>query len=285
MQVTEHVHAVKIPFPGTSRFVYVYLIYGEKICLIDSGILAGREIILNYLRETGRDPKEISLLVQTHSHPDHIGLSGEIKRISNCKVAIHDAEKAWIEDIELQVRMRPTLTFRAFVQQPVAADMTLQDEGTLDWEEGLSLRVIHTPGHSDGHVAIFLPRDGALFTGDGIPPYGGVPIYEDIRESIRSIRRLRGIKGVQAIFSSWHEPQKGERTYALMDESLAYLQKVHEAVRRIKGKFPSLGPGELAVRVLPELGLPARPLSPNVIKTMEAHLREIEYPDILKIAV
>jgi hydroxyacylglutathione hydrolase len=280
MQVTEHVHAVKIPFPGTSRFVYLYLIYGDKICLIDSGILAGRERLFKYLRNSGRDPQEIALIVQTHSHPDHIGLSGEIKGIANCTVAAHTAEKAWIEDIELQVRLRPTLTFRAFVQQPVAVDRTLQGGETLDWEEGLDLRVIHTPGHSSGHVALFLPRDGALFTGDGVPS-GGVPIYEDIRESIRSIGKLKNLQGVQAVFSSWHEPLKGERAAALMDESLAYLQKVHGLVRGIKGASPSLSPRELAIRVLTELGLPATPLSPNVITTMEAHLKEIAHPDIL----
>ncbi len=167
MQVTDHVHAVKIPFPGTSRFVYLYLIYGGKICLIDSGILAGRERLFDYLRDSGRgrDPRETSLIVQTRSHPDHIGLSAEIKGVSNCTVAIHEAEKAWIENIELQVRMRPTLTFRAFVQQSVVVDRTLQDGETLDWEEGLSLKVIHIPGHSRGHVAIFLSRDGGAVHG------------------------------------------------------------------------------------------------------------------------
>ena len=45
MKVTEHIHAIRIPFkletgPGKSidRFVYVYLIYGERICLIDGGV-------------------------------------------------------------------------------------------------------------------------------------------------------------------------------------------------------------------------------------------------------
>ena len=70
-----------------------------------------------------------------------------------------------------------------------------------------------------------------------------------------------------------------------MDESLAYLQKVHELVRAIKGASPSLDPRELAVRVLTEIGLPPSPLSPNVITTMEAHLKEIAQPDILKLAV
>jgi hypothetical protein len=36
---------------------------------------------------------------------------------------------------------------------------------------------------------------------------------------------------------------------------------------------------------VPEVGLPPSPLSPNVITTMKAHLKEIEHPDILKLAV
>ena len=210
MQVTEHVHAVKIPFPGTSRFVYVYLIYGKKICLIDSGILCRQRapIQLSSQFRPGSEGDRPDRADPLPSRPHRVerGDQGDVE----LQVAIHAAEKAWIEDIELQVRMRPTLTFRAFVQRPVAVDRALQGGETLDWEEGFSLQVIHTPGHSSGHVAIFLPRDGALFTGDGVPPYGGVPIYEDVCESIRSICKLKNVHGVKALFSSWHEPQQGE---------------------------------------------------------------------------
>ncbi|MCK7504836.1 MAG: MBL fold metallo-hydrolase [Desulfobacterales bacterium] len=172
MQVTEHVHALKIPFPGTNRFVYLYLIIGEKICLIDSGILAGRERLVAYLRDCGRDPKEIALIVLTHSHPDHIGLSGEIKGISNCTVAIHPAEKAWVEDIELQISMRPTLTFRAFVQQPVAVDRTLRGRGDAGVGGGSRPAGPPHPRPFQRPRRALLPRDGALFTGDGVPAGG-----------------------------------------------------------------------------------------------------------------
>lgn len=50
MQVTKHVHAIKIPFQITNnlgitvdRFVYAYLIYGKKICLIDSGVACNKK--------------------------------------------------------------------------------------------------------------------------------------------------------------------------------------------------------------------------------------------------
>ncbi|WP_210409227.1 hypothetical protein [Methanococcoides sp. NM1] len=68
MQVTEHVHAIKIPFSLTSdsgiiieRFVYAYLIYGREICLVDCGVASSEKIIFDYMKKTGRDPQEISL--------------------------------------------------------------------------------------------------------------------------------------------------------------------------------------------------------------------------------
>ena len=114
MKLTEHIHALKIPFqiplgPGKTldRFVYVYLVQGAEICLIDSGVKGSEEIIFNYLKDIGRKPEEISLLLLTHAHPDHIGSARTIKQATGCTVAAHPDAQAWIEDTELQFRERP----------------------------------------------------------------------------------------------------------------------------------------------------------------------------------
>ncbi len=79
MQITEHIHMLTIPFtlqagPGQTvdRFVNTFLIYGRQISLIDCGVSSSKEAIFRYLQETGRDPRDISLAVITHAHPDHI---------------------------------------------------------------------------------------------------------------------------------------------------------------------------------------------------------------------
>jgi len=281
MRVTEHVHALKVPFAVSTRFVYAYLIYGKQICLVDSGIASAKEKIFDYMQKTGLDPKEISWLVQTHSHADHIGLSAEIKKISGCRVAAHGAEKAWIEDIELQYRERPTATFRSYVQNSVGVDVVVRDGETLDLGGGLTLEVIHTPGHSNGSVSYLLPADGALFSGDAIPPVGGLPIYSDVSVTIQSIRKLSKLSGLKALFSSWHDPIQGKKVYQVMDESLAYIQKVHDLVRQEKAQYPALHPKELTIRVLKGLALPESLLTPIVITTVEAHLKESQRPNVL----
>jgi len=114
MQVTKHIHAIKSLFkyrslPGKllTRFVYTYLIYGKKICLIDSGVASSKQAIFNYIIETGRKTDDISMIILTHSHPDHIGAARAIQKETGCSVAAHAGEKSWIEDVELQSRERP----------------------------------------------------------------------------------------------------------------------------------------------------------------------------------
>ena len=65
MQVSEHVHALKIPFQVKlpngivlDRFVYAYLIYGKDVCLVDSGVAGSENLIFDYLKKTGRSRKK-----------------------------------------------------------------------------------------------------------------------------------------------------------------------------------------------------------------------------------
>jgi hydroxyacylglutathione hydrolase len=282
MQVTEHVHALKVPFPASTRFVYAYLIYGKQVSLVDSGIAPAKEMIFDYLQKTGRDPKDIRFLFQTHSHGDHIGLSAEIKRISGCQIVAHAAEKDWIEDIDKQYRERPTPTFRSYVQESAKVDRTVKDGEVIDLGGGESMKVIHTPGHSAGSISFVHTPDGALFSGDAVPAAGALPIYSDVFVNVRSIRKLKAVQGLKALFSSWHDPIVGEKVYLTLDEALAYVQRVHEVVRRTNADEPSLDGKELTIRVLKALGIPENMASPIVVTTIEAHRQASQQGDILK---
>jgi len=132
MQITHSVHALRLPFtvpvaPGVSleRFVNIFMIYGETITLIDTGVAGCEKPIFEYIRSTGRDPSEISLIVQTHSHPDHIGATKAIRAATGCSIAAHPAERAWIENVELQNSERPVPGFSVLVGGSVPMDFDL----------------------------------------------------------------------------------------------------------------------------------------------------------------
>ncbi|MDB4444181.1 MBL fold metallo-hydrolase [bacterium] len=289
MKVTEHVHAIKIPFQLTispeikvDRFVYAYLIYGKKICLIDSGVASSERTIFDYLMQTGREPDEISMLIQTHSHPDHIGATQAIKKISGCTIAAHPNEKSWIEDVDLQARERPVPGFHTIVEGSVDVDRTLGDGDILDLGKGLSLEVFHTPGHSNGSISLFLHGDGALFSGDAIPRAGDLPIYDDVLTSVKSIKTLKNIDGIKFLLSSWDDPKEGGRVYELMDEGMLYLQRIHDAVIKVAGDDPEPAPMVLCRRVLEDLGLPTTTVNPLVVRSFASNLKVRHERDLLK---
>ena len=289
MQISDKIHALKVPFQITDksglkvpRFVYVYLIYGEKICLIDSGVASSEQFIFDYIRKTGRQPEEISLLVLTHSHPDHIGSAKAIKEASGCVVAAHVAEKAWIEDIDLQSRERPVPGFHSLVGGSVKVDRALKEGDILDLGDSLGLEVIHTPGHSGGSICLWLAEEGVLFSGDAIPMLGEMPIYDDPFESVKSIKRLKAIVGIKVLLAAWDQPRDGEQAYLIMDESLRYLLHIHEAVIKISREQPTLDSMELTKGVLKELGMPETMANPMIVRSFQANLKVRNHQNLLQ---
>jgi hydroxyacylglutathione hydrolase len=295
MQISDHIHALKIPFQIADpsgqkipRFVYAFLIYGDSICLIDSGVAGCEKVILEYLKKTGKGPQEISRLILTHAHPDHIGAAAAIKRISGCSVAAHAAEKAWIEDVELQARERPVPGFFSLVGGSVPVDQTLQEGNVLHLDGDLALQVLHTPGHSPGSISLWLAKDGALFSADAVPIAGDMPIYQDILASVRSVQRLASIPEIKLLLAAWDEPRRGSEAYRIMEEGRQYLQRIHSSVLKAakENQAPAeTDPMQLWRRVLVELGLPTIMANPLVAASFRASLREEvrDQSDLLRI--
>ncbi|RPJ19194.1 MAG: MBL fold metallo-hydrolase [Desulfobacteraceae bacterium] len=288
MEVTKQVHAVKIPFKLAAgsgktldRFVYAYLVYGRKICLVDSGVSSSYRVLSDYVRQTGRDPRDINRLVLTHAHPDHMGGARTVQKETGCQVTAHSLDKPWIEDVDLQYRERPILNLYSLVEGSVKVDQTLEDGDTLELGEGLILRIIHTPGHSKGSISLVLEPTGLLFSADAIPMRGAVPIYEDVLSSIDSIRKLKQWKGLTTLLASWDEPRQGEQVYSLMEEGLLHFQQVHDLVRRIRVGSPDADLTVFASQVLQAMNLPQTALIPIVIRSLEAHLRVADREDLL----
>jgi glyoxylase-like metal-dependent hydrolase (beta-lactamase superfamily II) len=289
MQITPSIHAIrhsfKVPItPNISidRFVYSYLIYGETITLIDTGVAGGEMQIFDYIRSSGRNPSEISLIILTHSHPDHIGSARAIQQETGCSMAAHPAERAWIEDVDLQNRERPVPGFAALVGGPVNIDNELIDGDSIEPDETRQgeMLVLYTPGHSAGSLSLFLHNEGALFSGDAIPVPGDLPVYDDALLSVRSVNKLKAIRGIRVLLPSWDEPRKVGNVYQQMDLALEYLQHIHEVVLDSAGEgIPD--PMEFTVKAAAVLGLPPQAVNPLLSRTFAANLRVRDRKNLL----
>jgi glyoxylase-like metal-dependent hydrolase (beta-lactamase superfamily II) len=99
----------------------------------------------------------IKYIVNTHGHVDHISGNTEMKKKTGAQIIIHK------DDAELLV-FTPPMVFKMFgAEQSPPADITVND-GDLITVGGLSLKVIHTPGHSPGGMSLY--TKGYVFTGD-----------------------------------------------------------------------------------------------------------------------
>ena len=275
MQISNHIHAVKIPFTvpapaGTiKRFVYVYLICGEQVTLIDSGVAGSEEQIFSYLDSIGRK-KEINRLLLTHSHPDHIGAARAIHADTGCAVLAGDVEQSWIEDTDKQVRERPVPGFNTLVGGPVTVSRIIAAGDRLDLGKGLTLEVIATPGHSAGSLSFFLGKDGALFSGDAVPVPGDLPIYDDYCTSMSTLERLQRLDGVRLLLEAWQAPLS-EDIAGRLAAGISWLNKIDGAVQQELTRKLKLDAMDLCRSVVNTLGLSPLAVNPLVARSLSSH--------------
>ena len=278
MQVTDHIHALRIPFSipiapdkVIDRVVYAYLVFSEEITLIDSGV-AGAGGLIFYIAKNGRGKREIFRLILSHSHPDHVGAAKTITRVTGCAVAAHRAEKHWIEDTERQARERPVPGFNTLVEGSVCVDRVLDGGEILPLATGLPCSVIHTPGHSAGSLSLWFETEKALISGDALPLPSDLPIYDDIAVCAASMNKLKKIDQAETLLSSWEAPIQGrEKIRRRIEESIAYLERIHALVLAASssGELDTMA---LCCEVVAQLGLPPFAANPLVAKSLASSL-------------
>ena len=279
MKITETIHAFKHHFRlalgenhYADRFVYSYILLGEKVCLIDTGVWGTAPQLQGYLNQIGRSPKEISMVLLTHAHPDHIGGCLAIKKTSSALFYAHPADKPWIEDVKRQYQERPIPNFFELVEESVVVNRELREGDTVSWDKGKTIRVLETPGHSPGSISFFCEEEGALFTGDAVPAVGTLPIYVDPQASTESIQKLQKISHVKHLLSSWHEPIFGNQIHTTLEEGIHYIQEIDAiVVDLIKTMPPETSGEELSLRALERLGIKTNKVLPMVRTSFESH--------------
>lgn len=100
---------------------------------------------------------KIKYIVNTHGHVDHTSGNSDMKKLTGAKIIIH-------EDDADELTSPPPAMLAMFRAKPSpAADITVK-EGDYIKVGDISLKVIHTPGHSEGSMSLYM--DGIVFTGD-----------------------------------------------------------------------------------------------------------------------
>lgn len=258
MKVCENIHQIKIEFEITEkikRYVFIYLITGRDCYLIDSGVAGSKKIIEEYMIRLGRKITEIKGIFLTHAHPDHIGGAAEIKRASGCKVYISDLEREWAENIDKQFKDRPIPNFYTLVKESVVIDEIIKNKDVFHLEQGLTITVLETPGHSHGDISFVLEEKGIIFTGDAILNLDDFPIFVDEEASEKSLEAIRKLKGIQLCCPAWDKIYTGQEIEKVTYDSILFLRRLKSCVRRIEVEYIDRTEDEQLQIICREMGL------------------------------
>ncbi|NOX35238.1 MAG: MBL fold metallo-hydrolase [Deltaproteobacteria bacterium] len=125
----------------------------KEAAVIDPGDDADR--ILMALSKSGL---KVKYLINTHGHFDHVGANKRMKEVTGAKLAIHPDDEIMLDELSSSASM-----FGLSAENSPPADILLKDGDEITFGK-ITLKVIHTPGHSKGGVCFY--TKGHLFSGD-----------------------------------------------------------------------------------------------------------------------
>lgn len=173
-QIADKVYSI-----GQSRGgnVHAFLIDSDEgVILIDTLFDTDGGRVIAAIESIGRTIADLKHIILTHAHRSHIGGLAALKKLSGATVWSHEWEadiiagERYAQGVTLIPRrplrvyhLQAGLVLGLMPHEPCEVDSFARD-GTFIGP----LQVIHTPGHSPGHLALHWPEQGVLFAGDAL---------------------------------------------------------------------------------------------------------------------
>jgi len=255
MEIVPGIHQLKLPvlvLNGELSDVNAYLIRGDEgWLLVDTGWNTRHTFaaLERQMKDIGARFDEISQIIITHFHPDHYGLAGKVKELSNATVALHQIERDFIysryvsmDDLmaetagwlrlhgvpedELPRLQRASVEVSKYVL-PIAPEISLQG-GERIHHGPFEFEVVWTPGHSPGHICLYEPERRVLLSGDHLLPtiFTNVSLHPQSGENplgdyLRSLEVIEGLE-IDLVLPAH------EHAFTLAGERIREVRQHHE---------------------------------------------------------
>jgi glyoxylase-like metal-dependent hydrolase (beta-lactamase superfamily II) len=183
------IHKIAVPTPFLIGDVNTYLLSGDPLTLVDTGpnIATSLAALEAGLATAGVTVEDLELIVLTHQHTDHIGLTSVLQERSGASLAAFAPLVAWMASFPQSIaadddyaralmelhgvpeELNAALAVTAYVTRAFgssgAVDVALEDGAVLD-AGGRALSVLHRPGHSPSDLLLWDQAAGIVLGGD-----------------------------------------------------------------------------------------------------------------------
>ena len=136
----------------------VFLIdYGEELVMVDAGADESTAIIVDNITKLGLNPHNLSTIILTHCHIDHIGSAFALRDLFGAQLVIHTLGA---EVLESGDSIRSAANWYGTSLAPTRIDKVLHKTREVLSFGNSQLHCLHAPGHTPGSIVAYLDRAG-----------------------------------------------------------------------------------------------------------------------------
>ena len=213
MKLAEGIEMLELTSDLAGRRMTIYpILFTDRdgTTLVDTGMPGQLPALLAAIDATGVSPASLRRIVLTHQDMDHIGNARELRSKSGAAVLAHEEEVPYIQGEKRLLKFDPSRlesmlaslpeaardSARALFSSPPSAhvDQYLHDGDVIP--VGAGARVVYTPGHTPGHISLYVPTERLLIAGDGLRVESGQLLgpseanTPDMERALLSVRKM-----------------------------------------------------------------------------------------------
>lgn len=211
IELGKGIYALDLGMNGTQIYPTLFWNEHDGATLFDTGMVGTLAQLQEAVRQTGVEWNDIRRIILTHQDIDHIGnLTAIIASLPNKpEVWVHEGDAPVIEGKQLLLKMSKERLaampdgFRQVIEgffaelREVEVSRLLLDGEVLPLQG--NIRVIHTPGHTPGHLCFYFADEKLLLAADELRVEGGKlagpnePFTPDMPLALKSLSKLEGL--------------------------------------------------------------------------------------------
>ena len=234
--------------------LHVHLVKGEQFSVwIDSGVRSMFPDLLATMAAAKVDRERLRFVLHTHSHHDHIGCNGQLRRATGCLIAADPTYATWHANFETHyqefARPFPSLVpdtdelrheVLSILDEPVPLDIELTEGVVFDLGGGTRLHAISLPGHMLAEYGWWESGSGYLLLGDAVTGLDW-PIFHShldvaaYRATLDKLERILEEKQIRRVALA-HFPDMDPATFMeLLAKARRYIDAVEATILGVLG--------------------------------------------------